>query len=72
MMNVTLICVGNLKEKYFKDACAEYNKRLGVFCKFNIVEVNEEKLPDKPSQSDIDNTIKKREKELLQKFQREL
>lgn len=69
MMNVTLICVGNLKEKYFKDACAEYTKRLGVFCKFNIVEVNEEKLPDKPSQSDIDNTIKKREKELLQKFQ---
>ena len=59
-MNVTLICVGNLKEKYFKDACAEYTKRLGAFCKFNIVEVNEEKLPDKPSQSDIDNTIKKK------------
>ena len=30
MMNVTLICVGNLKEKYFKDACAEYTKRLGM------------------------------------------
>ncbi|HJI57224.1 MAG: 23S rRNA (pseudouridine(1915)-N(3))-methyltransferase RlmH [Pseudoruminococcus massiliensis] len=68
MMNVTLICVGNLKEKYFKDACAEYNKRLGAFCKFNIVEVNEEKLPDKPSQSDIDNTIKKEGERIIAKI----
>ncbi len=68
MMNVTLICVGNLKEKYFKDACAEYVKRLGAFCRFNLVEINEEKISDKPSQSDIDNTLKKEGERIIAKL----
>lgn len=67
-MNVTLLCVGNLKEKYFKDACAEYNKRLSAFCRFNIVEIGEEKIPDKPSKADIDNTLKKEGERIIAKL----
>lgn len=68
MMNVTLLCVGNLKEKYFKDACAEYSKRLSAFCRFNIVEIGEEKIPDKPSKADIDNTLKKEGERIIAKL----
>lgn len=43
MINVTLIAVGKLKEKYLRDAVAEYFKRLGAFCKINIIEIDEER-----------------------------
>lgn len=68
MMNVTVICVGSLKEKYFRDACAEYAKRLGAFCHFKVIEVNEEKISDKPSQSDIDNTLRKEGERIIAKI----
>lgn len=42
MITINLVCVGNLKEKYWVDACAEYSKRLSRFCKLNIIEVPEE------------------------------
>lgn len=57
MLTVNIICVGKLKEKYWTMAIAEYEKRLSAFCKFNIIEVNEEKIPDNPSESHIQNTI---------------
>ncbi len=41
MLGIDLICVGKLKEKFFADACEEYKKRLGAYCKINIVEVSE-------------------------------
>ena len=41
MITINLICVGNLKETYFKDAVKEYSKRLSAFCKFNIIELKE-------------------------------
>lgn len=41
MLTVTLICVGNLKEKYLRDAVSEYEKRLGAFCKFKTVELKD-------------------------------
>ena len=46
-MNIKIICVGKLKEKYWKQGIAEYSKRLGKFCKFEIVEVPDEKAPEK-------------------------
>ena len=49
MQTVTVVCVGNLKEGYWKDAAAEYQKRLGAFCKLLVVEIEEERLPQKPS-----------------------
>lgn len=49
MTNVTLICVGKMKEKFYIDAAAEYQKRLGAFCRLNLIELPEEKLPQNPS-----------------------
>ena len=45
-MNLRIVCVGKLKEKYLKDGIEEYAKRLSRFCKFEIIEVSEELLPD--------------------------
>lgn len=45
-MNVTVVCVGNLKEKYWKDAVAEYAKRLSAYCRLTITEVKDEKTPE--------------------------
>ena len=45
-MNVRIVCVGKLKEKYFEDACAEFIKRLSRFCALEIVEVADEKAPE--------------------------
>lgn len=42
MQKINLICVGSIKEKYLKDALAEYQKRLGRFCNFSVVEISEE------------------------------
>lgn len=51
-MNVTVIAVGKLKEKYWQDAIKEYSKRLGKYCRFNIVEVRESLLRGNPSAAD--------------------
>lgn len=53
MFNVNLIVVGKLKESYLREACAEYVKRLGAFCKLTITEFPESKLPDNPSEKEI-------------------
>lgn len=47
MLNINLICIGKIKEKYLKDAIAEYSKRLSKYCKLNITELPDEKVPDK-------------------------
>lgn len=56
-MNIKLVVIGKLKEKYLRDGCDEYTKRLSKFCNLKIVELDEYKLPDKPSQKDIDNAL---------------
>lgn len=48
-MKITLVTVGKIKEKYFKDAIAEYSKRLSKYCTLTIIEVSDEKTPDKAS-----------------------
>lgn len=49
-MKITLITVGKIKEKYLKDAIAEYTKRLSKYCKLEIIEVPDEKTPDQASE----------------------
>ena len=49
-MKITIITVGKIKEKYLKDAIAEYSKRLSKYCKLEIVEVADEKTPDNASE----------------------
>lgn len=63
-MNIKIICVGKLKEKYWKQGIAEYSKRLGKFCKFEIVEVPDEKAPEKLSEAQMEN-VKKTEGERI-------
>lgn len=50
-MNIQLICIGKLKEKYWQDACAEYLKRLTRFCKFTVTELAESKSDSKDEES---------------------
>ncbi len=57
MMKISIIAVGKIKERYFSDACNEYAKRLGAFCRFSVTEISEYKCPDNPSQADIKVTI---------------
>lgn len=45
-MTVRIVCVGKLKERYFEDACAEFQKRLSRFCTLEIAEVADEKAPE--------------------------
>ena len=49
-MKITVITVGKIKEKYLKDAIAEYSKRLSKYCKLEIIEVADEKTPDNASE----------------------
>lgn len=56
-MQVQLICMGKLKERYWQEACREYEKRLQKFCKLQIRELNPQPLPEKPSQAAIDAAL---------------
>lgn len=49
-MKITLVTVGKIKEKYLETAIAEYSKRLGRYCRLEIVQVADEKTPDKASE----------------------
>lgn len=68
MLNVNLICVGSLKERFFSDAVNEYKKRLSRYCKFNIIELPEEKISDQETQSAIEKTLFKEGERILQKI----
>ena len=57
MQKVTILCVGKLKEKFYADAVSEYSKRLSRFCKLDIVELNEERLPEDPSPAQIEAAL---------------
>lgn len=67
MMTINLIAVGKLKESYLRQAQDEYTKRLGAFCKLNIIEIDEEKLSQNYSQAHIDAVIEEEGKRILQK-----
>ena len=57
MLTVNIIAVGNLKEKYLKEASAEYQKRISGYAKINIIEISEEKLSSNPSEKEIANAL---------------
>lgn len=59
-MKISIICVGKIKEKYFRDAIAEYEKRLGKYCKLEILEVQDEKTPDNAGAA-LEQQIKEKE-----------
>ncbi len=57
MLTVNIICIGKIKEKYWTDAIAEYKKRLSAFCRFNIIELDEEKIYREPNKSQIETIL---------------
>ncbi len=69
-MKITLITVGMIKEKYLKDAIAEYSKRLSRYCKLEIVEVADEKTPDNASDT-VEDAIRDKEGERILKYIKE-
>ena len=66
-MKITLLTVGKIKEKYFTMAIDEYKKRLGRYCKLEIIEVADEKTPDNASEHEED-IIRAKEGERLTKY----
>ena len=67
-MKIKLVTVGKLKEKYLKDGIAEYAKRLGRFCKLEIVELADEKTPDKASELENQQILEKEGNRILAKI----
>ena len=59
MQKMTILCTGKLKEKFYLDAVAEYVKRLSRFCKLEIIELPEERLPEDPSPAQIEAALSK-------------
>ena len=53
MFEITLLAMGKLKEKFYISAAEEYKKRLGAYCKFNLLELPEARLPENPSPAEI-------------------
>ena len=68
MLNIKIIATGDFKENYLRDACAEYKKRLGAWCKLEEIILKEEKLPDNPSQTQIEKALEIEAKRVLEKI----
>ena len=69
-MKITVLTVGKIKEKYLRDAIAEYSKRLSRYAKLEIIEVADEKTPDNASET-VETNIKNKEAERLLKYIRD-
>lgn len=57
MLNVKIYVTGTLKEQYYKDAIAEYKKRLNAYCKLDIIEYKEQRIPENPSPKQIEQAL---------------
>jgi 23S rRNA (pseudouridine1915-N3)-methyltransferase len=68
MTNILLLCVGKIKESYFTEAIAEYEKRLRKFAKIEIIEVADERIPDTPAEADLLKVLDVEGKRLLAKI----
>lgn len=69
-MKITIIAVGKIKEKFYRDALAEYGKRLGKYCRLEVVEVEDEKTPDKAGEA-LELQIKEKEAQRILKYVKE-
>ena len=67
MQTVNIICIGKLKETYLRAAQAEYAKRLSAFCRLNIIEIPEYRLPVGPSTAEIEKGLSAEAREVQAK-----
>ena len=68
MLSVTVIAVGKLKEKFYKEAIEEYAKRLSAFCKLEVIEVKDEKTPENPTEIEKQQVLKKEGERIIAKI----
>ena len=59
MLSIRVVCVGKLKEKFFTDAVAEYEKRLNAFCRLELIEIPEERIGERPSPAEIEAALER-------------
>ena len=71
MLNINIICIGKLKETYLRDAIAEYSKRLGKYCNLKIIELQDEKLPNKLHDSLLNEVKEKECKKILENIKKD-
>ena len=67
MFDITLITMGKLKEKFYISAAEEYAKRLGAYCRFTLLELPEQRLPENPSPAEISVGLEKEAELILSK-----
>ncbi len=68
MLTVNIICIGKIKESYWREAIKEYSKRLTAFCKFNIIELDEEKVNSNPNDAQIKTILDAEGKRIISKL----
>ena len=68
MFDITLITMGKLKEKFYISAAEEYKKRLGGYCRFNLLELPEVRLPEDPSPAEISAGLEKEAEAIFAKI----
>ncbi len=68
MQTVNIICIGKIKERYWTEAIKEYTKRLTPFCKFNIIELDEEKVNSNPNRTQIKAVLDAEGKRIISKL----
>ena len=69
MQRITVLCVGKLKEKFYADAAAEYIKRLSRYCKIEVTELPEMRLPEDPSPAEIKKALAAEANAIRQKLE---
>ena len=67
-MNVTILAVGKIKEKFLSDAIDEYSKRLGRYCRLEIIRVKDDPTPDNPTDKERDIVLKREGERLIEKI----
>mgnify|MGYP004652981857 FL=1 len=68
MLNVTILTVGKIKEKFLSDAIDEYSKRLGRYCRLEIIRVKDDPTPDNPTDKERDIVLKREGERLIEKI----
>ena len=68
MLNVTILAVGKIKEKFLSDAIDEYSKRLGRYCRIEIIRVKDDPTPDNPTDKERDIVLKREGERLIEKI----
>lgn len=68
MLNITILAVGKIKEKFLSDAIDEYSKRLGRYCRLKIIRVKDDPTPDNPTEKERDIVLKCEGERLIEKI----